>query len=1217
MTKHRLMLSAAVAALSAAALLPATSVPAQADTDITTATSKPLTTSSAGNITIETGGAISAKRAAPLITIDSNNYVLSSGQLNNSDTASAVGVGIDTSLGNLVPPGGGFTSNGSINLEGKESSKLGILISGGHTFYGAVTLSPSVQSVVNGTVAATTPSTLSIKGDNSSALYLVQGTSVTSNILLGGTITQQPAAKASTGGGTIINLDGTVNGDVVNLASITGMGTGIRGIYTAGGLHACASDTGAPGGFACPATAEGALINSGNVSLAGTLTPKRSGVNPESGSALIIAGPVDGGVVNAGPGTASNTTAAVLLANGTLAAPVVMIDPAQSVTSASPAPRGPITIGAISAALDATDPGYAFLNRGTIHAAPTDPQVSSMAMVVRGNSTVNTTTLTGGLLNTGMILAQSSTNQAETSANTPTGLNRFVTATALDIGGFATVPRIDVMSEAVDSSTFTPASIKAEITGVGQGSAYGVFIDEGASVSAITVGKNASILAGVTTTTTSPTKEQGQAGAPFSLVSEAIVDRSNTLASITNSGVIQASNTPLTPEADAAVSNVQRAIDLQNSTRSGIAINNSGVILGDVYYGSAGNNDVLTVGNVDGGGTTNSATGTTNSASNWAVVAMTNTPQGSATPVTTANTINFGSGSGHMLHIGGYGYVNSVIQANDGALDVQVDNNGYLYVANTAATGPMKVNTLTVSGGTLGLTITQNTTSSTPVILANNADVSNANLALQFGGFVASGDATGTTTVATTTNPSPQTITLISSATSLTDPPAALARQNGILSQNIPFLFENPLEPGYGGGDPLSLGNGGKTLQLILLPRATGVTNADGTAGLNLSGDAKTVFPYAAQALTNDNELGAAIASSLTVYNTAGVPSSGINIPKSQQAAQQVFSQFGPDVSGGARQIAIMLTDQATGPVAARQRLLRHFSHEAGDMTLWGEEFTGQVSNKGQVSGSGDLTAYKNHGFGFTVGMDGGSPREGWYGGAFTFYSGDIAESLPRASQTQSEWYMLTAYSEWAGRHVFFDTQGSLAYGNFIGKRTLSVGSLTRTAEGKRAGLMGALGANMGVMLHYLGFQVDPHFSLDGMTLREEGYTENGGGKGMDLKVAPYYATSVRTALGVDLRLPLNIWGVELAPEARAGYRYDLMGAPVKLKAGFQSTGGLSTVNNTIKFVGPDPDQGNTFLGLGLSASTDTWQLGGQFDWVRGSNGSTTQVGTITLLARI
>jgi hypothetical protein len=73
----------------------------------------------------------------------------------------------------------------------------------------------------------------------------------------------------------------------------------------------------------------------------------------------------------------------------------------------------------------------------------------------------------------------------------------------------------------------------------------------------------------------------------------------------------------------------------------------------------------------------------------------------------------------------------------------------------------------------------------------------------------------------------------------------------------------------------------------------------------------------------------------------------------------------------------------------------------------------------------------------------------------------------------------------------------------------------------------------------------------------------------------------------------------------------------VKLNAGFVSTGGLGTVNNTIKFVGPDPDKGNSILGLGLGANTDTWQLGGQYDWVRGSNGSTTQVGIITLLARI
>lgn len=1208
------MLSAAAAALSAAALLPVMLTPAQADTNISTSTSTALSTNSAGNITIESGGSISTKIASPLITLNTSNYVISSGTLSNDGIAGATGVAIDTTAGNLYPTSTGFSTNGIMSLQGAGTSKIGVLIGGGHTFYAPISLSPAVQTVTNGTVASTQASNLTLKGDGSSAIYLSQDTTVTSNILLGGSISQLPSDKSTTGGGMVIDLDGTLNGDLVNLATINGVGNGIKGIYTAGGIHACTT-TGAPNGFTCPTASDGALINSGTVSLSGTLLRKTNAVNLESGSALIIANSIDGGVVNNGPATSTATTAATLIANGVLSAPTVLIDPYQGVNATQTTIRGPIVIGAITSATDSVDNGMAFLNRGTIQAAPMDPQVSSMAMAIRGNSTTNSTTLTGGLLNTGTIAALSSTNQAQISTNVPTGLSQYVTATALDIGGYAIVPLVEVKAEQVNSTTFTPATIKGEVSGVGQGTAYGLFIESGATVNTVKLGHDASILAGVTTSTVSPTKDIAQAGAPFSLVSEAIVDRSSTLTSIINSGVIQANNTALTPAAGAVVSNVQRAIDLQASTASHIAINNSGVILGDVFFGSAGNNDTLNVGNVNATGTANDTTGTTNSPNDWSVVALTSQTQaGGAPPVTTANIIDFGSGTDHTLHVGGFGYVNSVILANNNALDVTVENNGYLFVANTATTGSMKVKDLVMKGGTLGLTITQNTSSSTPVILANTANVTNASLALQFGSFVASG-----TTAASTASPSPQIVTLISAAAGgLTD--NNLASQNATLSQNIPFLFEDPRETGYNGGDPLSkVSNvGGRdTLQLTLLPRSTGAKNADGTAGLNLSGDALKVFPYAAQALTNDNELGAAVATNLTIFNTGGVPSSGINVPKSQQAAQQVFSQFGPDVSGGARQVAVMLTDQATGPVAARQRLLRSYSHVPGEMTLWGEEFTGQISNKGQVSGSGDLTAYKDHGFGFVLGMDGGSPRNGWYGGAFTYYSGDIVESLPRNSKTQSQWYMLSGYTQWSGRHVFLDTQGTLAYGDFDGARTLSVGSITRTAQSKRGGEMAALGANGGVKLHYLGFDVDPHISLDGMVLREEGYTENGGGNGMDLQVAPYYANSLRTALGADIRLPVDIWGVSLTPEARVGYRYDLIGAPVKLKAGFLSTGGLSTVTNTLRFVGPDPDQGNTILGLGLGASTDTWQLGVNYDWVRGNHGSTTQVGILTLLARI
>jgi hypothetical protein len=212
---------------------------------------------------------------------------------------------------------------------------------------------------------------------------------------------------------------------------------------------------------------------------------------------------------------------------------------------------------------------------------------------------------------------------------------------------------------------------------------------------------------------------------------------------------------------------------------------------------------------------------------------------------------------------------------------------------------------------------------------------------------------------------------------------------------------------------------------------------------------------------------------------------------------------------------------------------------------------------------------------------------------------------------------MLSGYSQWKGKRLFVDTTLSFAYGDFVGRRDLVVGGGGRAAEGKRAALMGALGGKMGAIFGSRALEIAPYLSLDGLALREEGYTESGGGPGFNLQVAPYYANSLRTALGVDLKSSMNLFGFTLSPEARFGYRYDLVNSPVKLRAGFVSTGGISTPGNDYNFVGPDPDTGNMFGGLSLGMGTDSWHLGVNYDVVRGNNGSTTQVGTITLLGRI
>jgi hypothetical protein len=1227
------MLSAAAAALLATAVSAA-----RADTTISTNTGTALTTATSGNITITTGAVGISTSGTPAVTINSNNFLINEGSISNAGVDTGIGVSIDTTNGSLFPSSSGFASSGTVDLGGSGTSKIGILITGGHTFYGPITMTSLATTAIGGATAVTQSSSILIKGDNSAALLLQEGSSVTSNILIGGSGIIQNASDNSTASNSIVvDLDGTVNGNFINSGGISAVGPGIIGIQTIGGIHSCASDTNAPSGFTCPASSSGAFINAGTISLIGTPTFNSRGNNPEAGSAIVIGNSIDGGVLNTGPATASSTAAAVISSSGLVASgtasPVFLIDPTRSITSTTVTgvPRGPINIGPITADVDAADPGYSVINRGTISAQPLDPQISTMAVLIQGYSptystcltstvgscditehdvtqTVNGTSVavknTGGLLNTGTISATATTNIASVPA---TGR---VTATAMNIGAYATIPRIDVIAETVSGSSTTPGVIAAQVSGVGQGTALALFISDNANVPLLEVGKGATILASVSTNTLTPDRGLATPTSPFSLISEAVVDQSSSLSTINNAGTIQAFTTQLTPGSGAVINNLRRAIDLQADTQDNVTINNSGQILGDLLFGSTGDNHILNVGNDIATDDALAATKVANSPSNYAVVAESILSQTSgAAPTTEVGVINFGAGTGHQLNVGGYGYVNATIFSSVGAVDVHVGNNGTLFVANTSATGSMNANHVDIdAGGTLGLTISQNTNASLPVVKATTEATlaANSNIGLQFGTFVSSGF-----TAQSINNPTAQSIVLINAPTINMDS-ATLASDNAALSQRTPFLFQDTKTP-------LSLVNdsAGQNLVLTLTPRSPGATNPDGTPGLGLSGDALAQFPFVARALGNDTELGSAIASSLTVYNTAGQPTSGINIPASQQQAQQAFSQFGPDTSGGTRAIAIMLTDQATGPVAARQRLLRSYGNVPGDMTLWGEEFSGHINNKGRYSDDGTLNAYKDHGFGFSLGVDGGSPRNGWYGGAFTFYSGDVAQLLPRATKTETEWYMLTGYTDWKGKHVFLDTQVSAAYGDFNETRSINEGGISRIATSKRPAVMLALGANTGLMLHYAGIEVDPHVSLDGLTMREEGYNETGGGAGFDLDVAPYYASSLRTAIGADVKGTVSVWGIDLTPEGRLGYRYDVLQQAVKIKAAFDSTGGLGAAGNTMTFVGPDPDAGNTILGLSLGAGTDTWKLGVNYDWIHGDNGSVTQVGTLTVLGRI
>ncbi len=1252
MTKHRLMLSAAAAALLAT---PFAGRAVSAATEISKTVNTTQSTSTTGDLTIDASGGISMRQLGPAVIFNSGNFVTNSGAISNTGNDGAIGFDIDTAAGDLNPSGNGLVNIGSVDLSGNGSGKTGILVHGGHTYFGSISLVPFVTTFGS---AANSGSTFVVEGDNAYIFALTKGTTVGGDINLGGTMSLTPAKNSQQSGTTAIEIDGAVNGNVriSSSSTLNVEGNQGRGIAILGAISACA-----PGaGSGCTvANSFGSFTNAGAITATGTYSPNRKGGNVESGSAVTIANSIAGGFLNSGPATSNGSTvSASIVSNGdissTIFSPTVLIDPSRSVTSTNASVLGPVIIGPINTKDDSVDPGFSVINRGTITGQPTDPNISSVGFAIQGSSATNFTYLSSasaaanpagqgalpgvlntakvGFLNTGSIQVNSFSKEATTSTN--------LSATAFYIGAFTTVPRFVVQGQAISSNSFTQGTIAAGVSGLGGGIATGLAIGAQANVPQIDVLAHGGITAQIGTLTISPDARVANAYSIFIQSAVAIQDTSGSVKFINNAGRISARTTVLTPSAAAApyVINVTRAIDLSGGNTGGTTINNSALIEGDVLFNSGGGNNKLYVGNV--GNTTGTGLGDNTGNANAAITlvngsAFTNTPNLFATvagritsnpsglhPVADVNLIDFGSGIGNKLDVGGFGYVNSVIKAAPGGLDVQVENNGQLFVSSSAAVPTLNANNFTVrTGGTLGLTITQqNNNSVTPVIQAQTSATLevNSKVGLQFGSFLSSGS-----TAASLNSPSVQTITLIKTPSLIANQVTVIDAINATLKTQVPFLFEspaNPDEPTSVAPTPLTLGTaagGFQTLNLNLLPRSPGLKNADGTAGLGLTGDAYALFPNIVAALGNDPRLGAAIANNLSVYKINGQPTSGLNIAASQQKSQQVFSQFAPDASGGTRQVLIMITDQASGPVAARQRVLRSYAKEAGELTLWGEEFYANINNKGRVNADGSLTAYKDHGFGFVLGMDAGSAGGGWYGGALSYYSGDVTQSLPRASKTNEQWYMLTGYTDWHGRHVFLDTTASVGYGTLKGYRDIVIGDEAREAAGKRAGLLGAFGATGGVNLNYGLLQVLPHISFDGLISREEGYTENGGGDGFNLQVAPNYANSLRVALGSDFRGNFHALGANFTPDLRLAYRYDLVSSPTKLRAGFASTGGLATAGNAFTYVGPDPDTGNAVVGVGLSAGTDTWHLGVHYDWVRGNHGSTTQVGTITLLGRI
>ncbi|HSC18603.1 MAG TPA: autotransporter outer membrane beta-barrel domain-containing protein [Rhizomicrobium sp.] len=1171
------MLTAAVAALIAH--------PVFGDdfTDIKTKVTQQVQTSTAangspGDILIESAGSVVVTTAGPAVEIDSPNTVTNQGTISNIGTDDAIGVRLDaTAAGN--GPGStatAFDSTGTVDLTGSGTGKTGIL---------AGIANGDSTGIFNGGINLESGSKLTLTGDNATGIKIGDNTTLNGPITLAGEVTMSS-------------------------------GTGMTGIFIGGNADAPASMVG-----------DLSIATGGSINLTGD-----GSVGIHIGPNSILDGNLDiGGGISVAPtdpkSTSGGNTVGILIdANDTANALAgnLTIESSQAISATGEGAQGIVLLGGVGGnftnsgnifALGTTSPSgttsnpvgssavaiAASIGQGILNNGPQSPGDTTVAAQIQGNGvqpvllispTADGATATGDIqigvynpalpegpysfINRGQITTSiANVDQPEVTDVRIQGAGSFST---ILVGGLFNSGTISASGKGDDKQQ---ASLPVTSMWFGSGAVLPVLFNSNqnsASPGAITAEYQGSAIGGSAIAiridsgaTLQRIVNQGTISADTiisdttisGLTSRAIWDQSGTLTEVDNSGSIGAFATTLDDKSQVTV-----AIDM-GVAQQDTSIDNSGTITGDIVTGVAADR-ILVHGTVD-------------------------------QAATITGNISFGGTSGtssdDYLEVDDHATVaGAITDRAAGRLDVLVNSGGAVTITNdsTDLDQRFNVNQMTIgAGGTLGLTLSQTyNLSANPnaggIVTATNLVTLNpqAILNLSFGGFLA-GQAPG----------EPSQFILIDAP--LNDLQLSLLNLQTQICPQVPFLFEN------GDQQCLTVDNSNTRSQLVLnlTPKSA--------QEIGLTGYALKMFPLANQALATDDELGAAVIQ-------AGAPVNGI--PLTQQEGQTlyqgIYSQFAPNVTGGSRALAVALTDQATGPVGARQRALRMYAGQPGDTTLWGQEFDINL-NADAGTGSGTI-GYRDSGFGFVLGADGGDPANGRYGGALSFYSGDIDEKQPRTSKTNSKWALLTGYTDWRGRGLFLDTQVSAGVGQLDGKRVLQVDDVTRVAEGKRATALGAIGATTGAILTSGSTIFTPLISVDGLLGREEGYTEHGGGQtggggdAFDLAVKPVYYDSARIFGGLNVRQDLNLGDFYLQPEARAGYRFDFLSNAEKVTAAFAGTPGTQ-----FTISGPDPDRGNVVLGGSVAATTGAWSIGINYDYLRGNNGSVSQEGTLSLIGRI
>jgi uncharacterized protein with beta-barrel porin domain len=271
------------------------------------------------------------------------------------------------------------------------------------------------------------------------------------------------------------------------------------------------------------------------------------------------------------------------------------------------------------------------------------------------------------------------------------------------------------------------------------------------------------------------------------------------------------------------------------------------------------------------------------------------------------------------------------------------------------------------------------------------------------------------------------------------------------------------------------------------------------------------------------------------------------------------LSQLMPDSSGAILQTALSSAEASSAMI--RRRLLGVArggapDHARGDIASFWVQALG---NYGKQNGSGEQNGFSYWGLGIALGADFPVDRTGNTTVGVSFVESWHSVSLNVSEHSPVQFYstQLHGYAHHKAGPLYIQGIAGGAYNTYDQpQRAVDFGGLDREAVGKWSGYQYNGSVEAGYLLQRGVYEFGPYARLSYLNITENGYTETGGGAGVNLDVDDRKGESLRGSAGfVVNRNFLLSYDSYVEAQFRGGFTREFMTDPVQVSARFASGG--------------------------------------------------------------